>query len=202
MQDPGEERTTHRLEAFSDIVIAFSMAEVGLTLAIPKSLAGLHTMWVSLNAFAFSFVLISIVWWYHHKLFVRYLALNSASIIMNFLLLGSLALAVYFQQVTVQFFSGGIDATTPLRLWLSSLGIMYGMLAAMYAIGIAKWRGSLDSASSHWSISSAYQMAVSAAGLLALAMTLPQNVIGSAAIVVVTAVAVILTDRVALRLSR
>jgi Endosomal/lysosomal potassium channel TMEM175 len=66
----GDERTTHRLEAFSDIVIGFCMAELGLSLVIPKDAAGLASSWANLNVFAVSFVLIALIWWWHHKFFL------------------------------------------------------------------------------------------------------------------------------------
>jgi len=52
-----DERTTHRLEAFSDIVMGFCMAELGLNLVIPKNVAELASSWANLNVFALSFAL-------------------------------------------------------------------------------------------------------------------------------------------------
>ena len=86
----GDERTIHRLEAFSDIVMGFCMAQLGLNLVIPKDVTALASSWAGLNVFALSFVLISLVWWWHHKLFKTYFRVNPVTIVMNFVLLGSL----------------------------------------------------------------------------------------------------------------
>jgi len=191
-----DERTIHRLEAFSDIVIGFCLAEVALNLVIPKSVAGLATMWTSLNAFAFSFVLISMLWWYHHKLFVSYLVLNSATIVMNFVLLAALVFGIYFQLVTIHFLTGGIDATIPLRLWLGSMATIFVLLATMYAIGIWERRMSLDSAAMRWGVSLNYQAVISAVGLAALCLT-AFNLRSVLAIVVVVGLAAALRSPVA-----
>ncbi len=139
-----DQRTLDRLEAFSDIVIGFCLAEVGLSLAIPNGVAELASMWISANAFAFSFVLISMLWWYHHKLFVSYVSLNPATILMNFVLLGALVLGIYFRQVTIHFLTTAVEPALPLRLWLGSMAAVYVLLAGMYGSGIWKRRRSLD----------------------------------------------------------
>jgi transmembrane protein TMEM174 (potassium channel) len=197
----ADERTLHRLEAFSDIVIGFCLAEAGLSLVIPKSVAELATMWTSLNALAFSFVLVSMLWWYHHRLFVTYLTLNAATVVMNFALLAALVFGVYFQQVTIHFLAGGIDPGVPLRLWLGSMALIYVLLAAMYAIGILERRRALDAPAVLWGVSLTYQTAISALGLAALCVTSPFNLKSAGVIVLIVGLAAALRGPAVSRLT-
>ncbi|MBV8244898.1 MAG: DUF1211 domain-containing protein [Candidatus Eremiobacteraeota bacterium] len=193
-----DERTIHRLEAFSDIVIAFSLAEVGMSLAIPNGLAQMRSsLWVGLTAFLFSFILISIVWWYHHKLFVTYVYLNPATVALNFSMLGSLALSIYFQQITVHFAVLGIDARAPLHVWLGCMAMTVAFLAGMYAVGIWERRRELDATTRHRGMSLTFQAFASALGLAGLAITFPNNLRAVVAIVVVTGILTAFCERFA-----
>lgn len=61
MRSDAERETVHRLEAFSDIVIGFCIAEMGINLLMPRSVAELPNVAFGTAGFAFSCVLISIV---------------------------------------------------------------------------------------------------------------------------------------------
>ncbi len=159
-------------------------------------------MWTYLNAFAFSFVLISMLWWYHHKLFVTFIVLNSATVVMNFVLLAALVCGVYFQQVVLHFLIGGINATVPLRLWLGSLALIFLLLAGMYAIGIWGRRDQLDSPALRSGISLNYQAAVNAIGLTALSVASPFRLGSVLAIILVVGVAAACSGPVSSRLAR
>ena len=196
------ERTIHRLEAFSDIVIAFCLAELGLNLVIPKDEAGLGSLWLGLNAFAFSFVLIAVLWWYHHKLFETYLRLNAATVIMNFILLATLIFAVYFAQVAIHFELGNVDATVPLRLWLACMALIYALLTGMYVISVWERRRELDASSMRWAVSFIYQAALGSIGLAILCFMIPHNTTGTLATVLIVGVASALQGPVASRLAK
>lgn len=198
----SHERTIHRLEAFSDIVMGFCMAEIGLSLVIPKSVAELATMWTYLNAFAFSFVMISMLWWYHHRLFVTYFTLNGATIAMNFTLLASLVFGIYFQQVAIHFLTAGLDPVVPLRLWLGCMAVVFLVLAGMYALGIWERRDTLDASSLRWGVNLNYQAAVSAVGLTALCLVGPLNLKAALAVVIVVGLASALSNRIVSRFTR
>lgn len=131
-----DERTTHRLEAFSDIVLGFCMAELGLSLVIPKDIAGLASSWANLNVFAVSFVLITFVWWWHHKFFLTYFRMHPATIVMNFVLLGSLVYCIYFQQVAIHFAAAGVHSAVPVRLWLACMAASLALLARVQLISL------------------------------------------------------------------
>jgi len=196
-RDIGDERTLHRLEAFSDIVIGFSLAEVALNLAVPNSLPQMRLLWETLTAFCFSFTLISIVWWYHHKLFVTYVFLNPATVALNFAMLASLALAIYFQQIAVHFIALGIEPSWPIDAWLGCMAATFAALAGMYAVGIWKRPGLGDAAPRHWALSLTFQMAVSALGLAGLSLTFPAHPAAAAAIILLTGIAAAFRGRIA-----
>ena len=67
-----DERYTHRLEAFSDVVIAFSLAQMSLNFGIPHRASDVYTHPVALTAFAVTFAVIVAFWWSHHRLFAEY----------------------------------------------------------------------------------------------------------------------------------
>ena len=151
----GDEHTVHRLEAFSDIVIGFCIAEMGLNLLIPKTASALPSIVVGTNGFILSFVLISIVWWIHHRLFKSLFVLNPATLILNFAMLGSLVLMVYFQQISLHLMAIDDRPGEAVQLWLFSYSLVYALLAAMMWIGLqARWR-SLTNEDLRWGLSRA-----------------------------------------------
>jgi len=136
----GDERTLHRLEAFSDIVIGFCIAEMGLNLVVPKTAAQLPSIVIGAGGFVISFVLIAILWWIHHRLFKSFFVLNNAMVIVNFAMLGALVLMVYFQQICVHLIAIGDNPTVALRLWLASYGVVYALLSIMLWFGLrVRW---------------------------------------------------------------
>jgi uncharacterized membrane protein len=136
-----DEQTIHRIEAFSDIVIGFCLAEIGLGLSIPSKGATLANLGDNVFVFVASFSLVVMLWWNHHRLFKTYLVLTRAVLVMNFALLGGVVLMLYFLQI------GARDITVQgggphffLRLTLLSFAAVYALLAGMFAIGVrARW---------------------------------------------------------------
>jgi len=196
-----DQRTIHRLEAFSDIVIGFCLAEIGVNLVVPNDVAGLRSIWAGLAAFVFSFFVISMLWWYHHRLFVDYFVLNPASVITNFVLLGALVFSIYFQQVAGHFIAVGADPSVPLHLWLGALAAIFGLLAAMYGVGMWVRRADLEDSSLQTGVSLSYQMVVSSLGLAALAPATPNDPAAILIIVIVTSILAAFHGPIASRLS-
>jgi glucan phosphoethanolaminetransferase (alkaline phosphatase superfamily) len=139
--DETARHTIERLEAFSDIIIGFCIAEMGLNLLLPESPKLFSSIWVGTYGFVFSFVMISILWWIHHRLFRSFFVLNTASVVLNFAMLGSLVLMVYFQQMALRFIAGGGEPGEALQLWMLCYGVVYGLVGAMVAIGLrTRWK--------------------------------------------------------------
>ena len=160
-----DERTIHRLEAFSDIVMGFMVAEAGIGLVMPKDEAGLAAMWPGLNLFLLTFLLIASMWWYHHKLFVTYFVINPVSVIMNFVLLAALALGVYFEQVAVHFMFAGLLPIVPIRLWLSCMALVFVLLATMLSMGVWQRRTALAPEDVKWGVNRAARSTFAALAL-------------------------------------
>ncbi len=166
----GDERTLHRLEAFSDIVIGFCIAEMGLNLIVPKTAAQLPSIVVGTDGFVTSFVLIAIVWWIHHRLFKSIFVLNTAMVIVNFAMLGALVLMVYFQQICVHLIAIGDDVTVAVQLWLVSYSVVYALVAVMLWYGLrVRWR-TLSEDDLRWALGRAVLVSLGSLIFVAYAM--------------------------------
>ncbi|HLI97895.1 MAG TPA: TMEM175 family protein [Candidatus Baltobacteraceae bacterium] len=106
MRDEPEKEVVHRLEAFSDIVIGFSLAQLGLTLTIPSHARDLFTHVRGaggLFALIVTFALVCGVWWSHHRLFRHLFVPTALNIVANFAALCGVILLAYSMQLLVHF---------------------------------------------------------------------------------------------------
>jgi uncharacterized membrane protein len=140
--------------------MGFCLAEMGLNLGIPKDPAAFAAGWPSLAAFALSFLFVSVLWWFHHKLFVTYFVLNPVTVVLNFVMLGSLTLAIYFEQVAAEFAIHDVDPSLPGRYWLIGLAVVYAIVAVQYSIGIAYRRHTLSRQELQWGVNRTFRTAV------------------------------------------
>jgi uncharacterized membrane protein len=104
MRDESEKEVIHRLEAFSDIIIGFSLAQLGLTLTLPNSAINLftHVKGVrELLGFVITFALVCAVWWSHHRLFRHAFVPTTINILANFAALGGVIFLAFSMQVLV-----------------------------------------------------------------------------------------------------
>ena len=88
--------STNRLEGFSDGVLAVAITLLVLDIAVPKTGGSLaHALgqdWPSYAAYAISFLTIGIIWINHHVMIGRLRATDHTILILNLLLLMSVAL--------------------------------------------------------------------------------------------------------------
>jgi uncharacterized membrane protein len=141
--------------------MGFCMAEMGLNLAIPHDPSAFAHSWFSLAAFAVSFLFVSVLWWFHHKLFATYFVLNPLTVVLNFVMLGSLALAIYFLQVSVHFMTlDNADPSLPVVCWMGALAVVYAIISVLYSIGIAYRRATLSEQELRYGINRAFRTAV------------------------------------------
>lgn len=129
----GNERLTHRLEAFSDIVIGFSLAQMSVNLAIPRHPSDVYTHTVALAAFAWTFVVIAAFWWSHHRLFNAYFVPTRATVILNFVALAALVWLVYTLQVFVRFADTPEHATAAIP-YVLTYSVMYLLLGVLFVL--------------------------------------------------------------------
>jgi uncharacterized membrane protein len=166
-------QTIQRIEAFSDIVIGFCLAEIGLSLSIPSTGATLANLSGNVLVFVASFSMIVMLWWNHHRLFKTYLVLSRATLVMNFALLGAPLLMLYFLQIgTRDIAVQGGGPHLFFRLTLLSFAAVYALLAGMFAIGVrARW-SALSSRDFAWGIERTAHMFSVAAAFAVVAATL------------------------------
>ena len=145
LADDRDERLLHRLEAFSDIVIGFSLAQSALSLSVPDDVAHFQRMlehpW-GFIAYVLTFCLVASIWWSHNRLFARYFVPNMLSIVLNFALLGFLVLFVFSIQILIKLkMAGG-----PYEFYVLMFAAVYMLLAALYFIGVRGRRAYLTEA--------------------------------------------------------
>lgn len=145
MVSEREERLVHRIEAFSDIVIGFSLAQLGATLVIPAHAQDLIAQpgWIVL--FFWTFALVCAMWWTHHRVFVAGFKPTPAALILNFVLLATIVLIVYFAQVFARI-STPHDGLVAGRLYFGALGVSALVTALLYYVNLGLSRGTIVNA--------------------------------------------------------
>ena len=134
-----DERLVRRLESFSDLVIGFSLALLSLTLAVPNHVVDLvrNPWW--LIAYVWTFTVIASIWYTHQRLFSSYFTVRPFTIFLNFVLLASLGLIVYFVQVFVHV-QGEPDKVWAFLAYFFMQSISFIVMGALYAHGVrARW---------------------------------------------------------------
>ena len=163
-----DEHLLRRLEAFSDIVIGFSLAELGLSLVIPAKMEQLWHHPLSLIAFGITFALISAIWYAHNRLFAHYFVPTAVNIVLNFFTLGSVSMLVYSVQLYVHF----LRDRSAIGFYAGCLAAAFGLLAALYTIGLRQRREFLDSQDVRWGIRRATRFGCISGGLVVYVMTI------------------------------
>jgi len=148
----SDAHTIHRIEAFSDIVIGFCIAEIGANLVLPKSVTDINTLWVNAGFFLVAFAFIVIMWWFHHRIFTTYFVLNAFSLVMNFVILAGLVLTVYFLQVFVHAAASDQNPRLFFVLWAYSFANVYTLLGILLVSGMWMRRAELARADLRWGV--------------------------------------------------
>jgi len=130
----NEERLVHRLEAFSDVVIGFVLAELAITLSVPKTMPAPADLLPSLFVFASTFALVVIVWYLHNRLFALYFVPNFVMVALNFIMLGGVIVMAYVLQVATRF-SGEPGDIHLFGMWSECFAGVYFLIGVMYGIG-------------------------------------------------------------------
>ncbi|HUA08166.1 MAG TPA: TMEM175 family protein [Candidatus Acidoferrales bacterium] len=134
-----DERLVHRLESFSDLVIGFSLALLSLTLAIPQHVFELVSNPFWLVAYVWTFAVIASIWYNHQRLFSIYFVARPYTVVVNFILLSTLGLMVYFVQVFVHV-HGDYEKVWAFLAYFFIQGIGFFAMGLLYFIGVrARW---------------------------------------------------------------
>ncbi|HXM07924.1 MAG TPA: TMEM175 family protein [Candidatus Acidoferrum sp.] len=134
------ELVVRRLEGFSDIVIGFSLAQLGLSLVIPPHAIDFVVRPLGLVAFFITFAVVVRFWWTHFRLFRSYFEPNRVMMTLNFVALAGLVAQVFALQLYLHFVPLG-EGMVAARIYFAFFVASYGVLAAMFGFGmIYRWR--------------------------------------------------------------
>lgn len=175
--DPTDELLLDRLQAFSDVVIGFSIALLGLSLHVPASLAAIGSHAPELGVFLVGFALIALVWWFHNRLFAHYFVANSLSIVLNFAMLAAVVVLVYVIEAFTTLFNAPsfeyAGYITGVSLWAYSYGVVMTLMGLMFAIGVRERRAQLDAGRYIWGIERAINSGAGGIAILIMGAALP-----------------------------
>ncbi len=139
VHEERQERLIRRLESFSDLVIGFSLALLSLTLAVPSHLIDLFRNPWWLIAYIWTFGVIASIWYTHQRLFSYYFTVRPYTILLNFALLASLGLIVYFVQVFAHV-QGEPDKVWAFLIYFFVQGLAFTIMGILYMHGVrARW---------------------------------------------------------------
>lgn len=133
-----------RIEALTDAVFGFAITLLFVSFDVPQSFDALLTQLTGFISFAACFALITLVWYYHYKLFSRFDMDDGWTILLNSLLLFVVLFYVYplkfTFQATFSFIGGDVSAFSdharqlPLMMAIYALGFIavFLVFALMY----------------------------------------------------------------------
>jgi uncharacterized membrane protein len=153
---PGHEHMLRRLEAFSDIVIAFSLSELAFSLQVPASASEIFAHPARYLAFVASFGVICSIWWLHNRLFAYFFVADATGIVLNFVLLAAIVMVGFALQLFFRF----EDEPIAVASYAFSLGLLYGLIAVLYAKGLRDPRLTVDAEIRREAVSRARRCAV------------------------------------------
>ena len=152
----GHDHMLRRLEAFSDIVIAFSLSELAFSLQVPTSASELFVHPARYLAFVASFGVICSIWWLHNRLFAYFFVADAVGIVLNFVLLSAVVMVGFALQLFFRFEYEPVAVAS----YAFSLGLLYGLIALLYAKGLRDPRLTVDARIRRDAISRARRCAV------------------------------------------
>jgi len=134
-----QEHVVRRLEAFSDIVIGFSLAQTALNLFMPLHPTDFVTRPVGIVGFGITFAVIASFWSAHSAIFRHFFVPNRVMISLNFIALALIVLQVFALQMWLHFGQDRTDGIAAARIYFGVFGITQGLLATLSGLG-ARYR--------------------------------------------------------------
>jgi uncharacterized membrane protein len=123
----NEESNIRRYEAFSDVVIGFSLAQLGASLRIPARAEDLFSDPGWILGFLWAFANICALWWFHHRLFATFWRPKTWPILVNFAWLATMTLTIYATQLTIH-----LGDILVYRMYFALTALAYWILALQY----------------------------------------------------------------------
>lgn len=128
-----------RLEGLSDAVFGFAITLLVVSLEVPKTFTELLSSLSNVGAFAVSFVLLIMIWYFHYRYFRRFGLQDTTTMVLNTTLLFVMLIYIYpLKFISILFFRGifNADITDMIQIdQLPSLMIVYGSgYTALYTV--------------------------------------------------------------------
>jgi uncharacterized membrane protein len=140
IEQKEDQRLVHRLESFGDVVIGFSLAELGLSLVVPRDPLVFFTSPSGIGLFLFTFALVASIWWNYTTLFHHYFVPKMTTILATFAMLGGTVLLVFSLQMTLH---PGYNDTQQIEAsyaYFGTFAVVYGLQFYLYLVGLrTKW---------------------------------------------------------------
>jgi uncharacterized membrane protein len=172
MERAVDEHLVHRLEAFSDIVIALSLSEIAFNLQVPIKSGDVFAHPITLVGFLVGFVFIAAIWRLHNRIFADYFVPDTVGIVANFIMLAALVLFAWAQQL---YYHYGLTEET-VALYAGTGGVVYGLIGFLFVRGAYDTRLSLELATRTLGRQLGARAAIVGGFLLASLATLPLGV--------------------------
>ncbi|WP_334456496.1 TMEM175 family protein [Micromonospora sp. CPCC 205739] len=140
----GAERNPARLVAFSDAVFAISITLLVLEISPPEDTRhlahGLATLWPSYLAYALTFLLIGQVWANHHVMFDHLRGTDWVVLLLNTLLLMTIAFLPFAASVLAAAFRDGHGQRTAVVFYGFALGLAASLFNAIWGYASRRCR--------------------------------------------------------------
>lgn len=137
----ANERFTHRLEAFSDLVFGFSLSLLAIRLDLPAKVEEVFeaARWLT---FIITFGAICAIWLAHYRVFRHRFIARTPDVIINFIFLLGLAVLPYAVQTFLRFAS----APDAILLYFGDFALVFAALATLRWRALRQRRGDPDGA--------------------------------------------------------
>ena len=130
-RDESEQHFTRRLEAFSDIVIGFSLAQLGAELTVSEKGLSFLTSPIGMLSFLFPFAIVCSAWFFHHRLFSQLFIPKTWPVVLNFAWLASVVLVVFASEPYTK-----LGTSLATRFYFGCYALVYGLLTVQYLIAV------------------------------------------------------------------
>lgn len=135
-----------RLETFGDIVIGFSLAELGLSLVVPGHARSLVESPAWFSAYVWTFALVCMMWAGHYWTFRHIFVPTRLALLLNYAKLAFIVLLVFMVQVLMKAFQFGsaLDVIVANELYWGCLCAYWIVAAWIILIGLRLRAGKMD----------------------------------------------------------
>jgi uncharacterized membrane protein len=135
MHAADREHIVRRLESFSDIVIAFGLAEIAFNLVMPPRAAFFVTHPIGIAGYIVTFTVVAAFWSTHNRIFRNFFVPHRVMVFLNFVALAAVGLQVFALQIWLHFRVSPADVADAGRIYFGIFSITFGTLALLFASG-------------------------------------------------------------------